>query len=248
MKQFIFLLFLLACTYTQAQTPGYMGSRFNAGYGIHTGPMILDEAGNGNFKSARYDGFGLNILHEGFVEFAVLKRMSVGISAKFYKTSYFKNSYYTEKIYYGITGQNFTVYGKLFYPRYVAPWGRYMIFGPTIRQFTAKYDKNIYTNDPVNGVPDPTYDYGPTKQSFRNFDIVFGTGRTRIIADRISIDYGYTVNVFSLFATALDIDGANLTSLFSSSNAYGEEIGQTSRWRVRGVNRINVFLRVGVIF
>lgn len=270
--KFIFLVVSIAFIHSAvAQAPGYMGKRFVAGYGFSTSPAIFGSNGKGNSIFGRSGGnandgtFAFNIHHEGFVEYALSKKMMLGFSARFYKTSYdnkrsaigqiyypgYSYSQYVsespEGLYY-INGLNLTLYGKLYFGKYIAPWGRYMLFGPTIRRYTCSYDPSEM-RIPVNIYTTPKQyfsDFGPEKQTFTRFDISFGLGRTRVLYNRLTLDYGFNMQVFAFAATFFD---AMDEGLFGGSDNPEADLymKKTAPWRVRGANRFNVFLKIGVL-
>lgn len=145
------------------------------------------------------------------------------------------------------------LYFKLFSKNYVAPWGRYFTFGATINTFTSRYDPtNMYVltqqyqNYPVSGYVYSRYtSFGTREQSFTKFDLMLGFGRSRIIAKRVILDYGYNINVLALSLTLFDAPDDNfLSENYLSPSEY---IEKTSASRVRGVNRFNVFVKVGFL-
>ena len=254
-----------------AQTPGYMGKRLVAGYGFYFSPALFGSNGQGSTFFGRGQGNGsdgelaFNVLHEAYVEYALAKRFALGFSAKFYKTSYDNhklasvnvpyqgtniNYYgYPDGLYY-IKGQNYALYGKLFNRNYIAPWGRYMMFGVNIQRFTCTYNpaemQLRYTSYSYDNYP-PVSDFGPPEQTFTRFDVLFGFGRTRVIFNRIMLDYGFNVNMFALANTLFDNVSAD-DGIFNQRNSSNYQyMENTAPWRVRGVNRFNAFLRVGVL-
>jgi hypothetical protein len=272
------ILIIASLFFTNAlvgQTSGYMGKRFVAGYGFHFSPALMGTNANGNSIFGRAGGngttgkFAFNTLHEGFLEYALKNRFSIGVSVKFYKTTFdnahsvsaYANqtsqygsienvSYYgSPEGLYKISGQNYSLYGKLFYQRYVAPWGRYMQFGITIRRHTCSYDPatmRLRYGGFNNYVYPDFNDFGEQDQQFTRFDFLFGLGRTRIVTNRVTFDYGFNANLFALLSTFFDVvtDG---DGLFTDNVSDSNYLQATSPWRVRGVNKFNVFLKVGVL-
>ncbi len=271
-------LLLLLITFTiptcilNCQTPGYMGKRFSAGYGFHFGPALLGSNGNGKSIFGRNNGnakdgeFAFNRLHEVYIEYAIKTRFSIGTSAIFYKTTYDNGMEFTANVnrnspqgtyiygqpsnLYTIKGVNYLVYGKLFYGKYIAPWGRYMCFGINIRSYTASYNPNKMSftyNSYINNINENiTFsDFGPLKQHYTKFDIFAGFGRTRILADKIIFDYGFNTNMYSLLTTLFDAGGPQNFIDEPDNTIY---IKKTSAFRVRNLNRFNVFIKVGYLF
>ena len=257
---FTFCAIVVAFNHLSAQkTPGYMGKRFVAGYGIYLSPAYIGSKGESI----------LNNLHEGYVEYATAKRFMVGFSARFYKAVYANGRYvnvngsgYSSSAArqidehpqgtYDISGRNYMLYGKLFYSNYLAPWGRYFTFGATINTFKASYDSNKMKVSMMSADSYySSYDYfsftnfGPKEQSFSKFDISLGFGRSKIYGNRISVDYGYNINCLALFATLFDAPDDNIFG--ENQLSASEYIEKTGAARVRGVNRFNFFCKVGVL-
>ncbi len=256
--KFVFSILIIICSVTCfAQTPGYMGKRFVVGYGINASPRLVASGGKA----------GINLLHEGFIEFAMKKNVSVGFSAKFYNTMYANTrdvkvfDYSSSSIdqlnnnptgFTSIKARNYALYFKFYKENYLAPWGKYFILGATLNTFESTYDPdNMYVS--VSARDYSTYDYtntyysdfGSTTQSYKRFDIMIGNGRSRIIGNRVILDYGYTINLLALTATVFDAPDDNIGD--SNYLSMSEYIEKTSAARIRGVNRFNVFLKVGVL-
>ena len=273
MRKFLSYLFIFFATIAFAQAPGYLGKRFIIGYGAHISPSLTN--GNAHNKtiighqingSAESGSFAFNYTHEAFMEYALSTRFVLGFSCKFYKTTYdnglniSNSSYYNstnqytinENVegYYSIKGTSLCLYGKLYNKRYVAPWGRYIIFGPVINLYKTSYDStimyqtqtNYYTNE-ISKVSK----YGELNQSFTGFNIIFGWGRSRIIANRITLDYGINMQLFSVMSLFTDQLFNSSSSKFSTKRTSDNYIEKTSGERIRGLNRINAFLKVGFL-
>jgi hypothetical protein len=89
--------------------------------------------------------------------------------------------------------------------------------------------------------------FGPKEQNFTGINFMLGFGRSRIIANRVVLDYGCNLQLFSVASGVLDVvfDGEDLfTSTKNTNTGY---IENTYKRRVRGVNRFNVFLKVGIL-
>lgn len=253
-KLILLLAVLVTANQLFSQTPGYMGKRFVAGYGLYANPRLVESGGSR----------GVNLLHEGYVEFAMKKTVSVGLSARFYRAIYTNkqnvnaldySSSYNSQIdrspngFTNIKGRNYALYFKFYKRNYVAPWGKYFLLGATLNTFTTTYDPdNMYvtTSYSYSG-QNYTYlsNFGLTTQSYKRFDIMFGNGRNRIIANRITLDYGYTINVIAL--TTAIFDAADTPILDAEELFMSNYIEKTSAARVRSVNKFNVFLKVGVL-
>jgi hypothetical protein len=236
---YLFLICLLAVALpATSQTPGYMGKRFAAGYGVYASPGFY---GSGGLTS-------VNVLHEGFLEFAAKHKFSLGFSFKIYKALN-KNETTTFTTYNSgtPTGQidlkarNFALYGKFYKRGTLAPWGKYFLLGASVNTFKGSYDPTLMRIPNVNHSK-----FGDQEERYFTFDVMFGNGRSRIIANRIMIDYGYSVGVWGVTSfLAGDILGA-----LDSRNAVraSDYLETTGKWRINEVNRFNIFLKVGYLF
>ncbi len=253
--------------------PGYLGKRFQVGYGFNFSPAVFGSNGAGESMIGRGNVSGgdlaFNSMHEGFFEFAFKNRASVGFSAKYYKTTYDNrtnayiynidasyNNYYSYNDfpsgYYTIKGLNYTLYFKFFNKRYVAPWGRYFIVGPSLNTYRCSYDPSqmylTYTSTYSSPPTKKFSDFGLQDQSFMRGDILFGWGRSRIAFDRLTIDYGVNFEVIALGFTLWDLIGENPLDIISGNRTTNlNYMETTSGSRVREVNRVNVFIKVGVL-
>ena len=268
MKVLFQLIFIFSISIAFAQAPGHLGKRFVLGYGAHFSPALSNGDARNNtivghrssqHGSAATGQFAYNYTHEAYLEFALSARFMLGFSGKFYKTVYdnaidansnkYNNSYNLSNDvqgYYKINGKSLCLYGKLYGKRYVAPWGRYIVFGPVLNLYNTTYDSTImfqtttnYNNYAITHVSD----FGPLNQSFMGFNILFGWGRTRIIADRITLDYGINMQVLSIPGLLYDIIQSNKSNNYVNS-VY---IENTAGGRIRGLNRINAFIKVGFL-
>ncbi len=257
MKFIYFIIsIILINSQIKSQTPGYMGKRFNAGYGFYFSPALFGTNGAGQTLIGR-DGNGetdelaFNTMHEGYFEYALKKRLSLGISGRYFKTTYDNaarcESYNNPTGIYNIKGVNYSFYGKLYKRNYVAPWGKYFVFGAYIKSFTTIYDPTIMTLIDYNN--STVSNFGPLKQRSVKFDILLGFGRSRIISNRVIIDYGFNTNLFSLLTTSfllleLEGDGPILNSRYYTYNY----IEKTAAVRIRDFNRFNAFIKIGYLF
>lgn len=260
-KQFLLCFISLLYSYNLAsQAPGYMGKRLVAGYGFYFSPALLNPNGfnqslfsvGGNSETG---SLAFNSQHEAYLEYATKKRTMVGVSARFYRTAYGNGRQVVTSTRrgsptgcYKITGISYSLYGKFFRRNYLAPWGRYFIFGPTITTYYASYDPNEmyvayidYSSSPSKQV---VYsNFGPQRQFDLRLDFILGFGRSRIVNNRISLDYGFNANFLSALGTpfeAFDIDVNDRS--YSTASSYIEE---TAPRRIRNLNRFNVYLKIG---
>ncbi len=271
---YLLLFFLIIFISSNSQSSGFLGRKTVISYGFNTSPAlfeasknnttVLDFAAGGN-GTAETGDLAFNALHELAIEHANSNKWMMGINAKYYKTAYdnnydikastiLENYKTTIRKYYSITGYNIGLYFKYFGTRYVAPWGRYMMFGPLVNFSTATYDpkmmnikgsykkyNSIYSSNYTT--TDTIYsDFGPTTQKFTRFDIMVGWGRSRIISNRVVVDFGATAQCISLGTIIFDILDTNSQTPYRTGY-----IEKTEKIRVRGVNRFNVFLKIGIL-
>lgn len=266
----LFFLTFIISNFLFGQSTGYMGNRLQLSYAFNTSPALFGASSQnttliGDGGTAMTGEFALNMIHEGSLEFMPSGKWIIGAGVRYYKTAYDNpdevSGYYATKYnginyysgypsgYYTIKGLSYSLYFKYFGKRYVAPWGRYVMFGPILNTYKAYYDPSIM-NLKVEG--DYSYDkdtvisnFGPQGQSYKGFNILLGWGRSRVIANRVTVDYGCNFQLLSVLMTMFDLEGENFFLAGDSAPQY--YIGNSIRGRVRGVNRFNVFLKVGVL-
>ncbi len=274
-KIFVFYLtsILFACFNIYSQSPGYLSKRFLVGYGIYASPALFGSTNKGNSvfgfdKGNSTTGVpAFNILHEGFVEVVSSHKWSVCFSVRYYKTKYDNalrinyvnkvndNSYINGRPsgFYDITGLTYTLYFKYYGERYVAPWGRYLLLGPTLNTIKTTYDPatmNIKEQSYLTYQDSVYSDFGPRQQSFKRVNLMLGFGRNRIYYNKLSIDYGVNMQLLPVLSGMFDLvsnAGADFynTSVKVTNLNY---IEYTNKKRVRGINRFNAFIKIGYLF
>ena len=276
----LIVLILNTISLSGQSAAGYMGKRLIGGYGLYFAPALFNPNAQGNTvfgrRGHKSNNFtpAFNSQHEVFCEFVISKRFSLGVSARFFKTAYdnLKEVYvsknvvddygYTRQInyegspngFYYIKGANYCLYAKMFNRRYVAPWGRYTMFGIVVRNYSCYYDPSeMYLkydkSHNYSSINYPNYtDFGQQKQNFTKFDFLFGFGKTRIIANRVILDYGFNVNFFAFMTGFFDtVDLGNDGAFFDNRPSPENYLSRTNSWRLRGFNRFNAFFKVGVL-
>jgi hypothetical protein len=248
--------------------PGYMGKRCVAGYGLNFSPAFFGP--NGMEESILQIGnsaggeLAFNSMHEGFFEFAFKNRTSVGFSAKYFRTSYANQeqvqyndytggygygNYGHPSGFYHIKGIDYNLYFKFYHRRYVAPWGRYIILGAVLNRYKCVYDPStmFFTFYDSNNYENKTMsNFGPTEQVYMRGDIRFGWGRSRILFNRITLDYGINFELLAFagnFVEKGELDEIFYYNLILNSNY----IEKTSKSRVREVSSVNLFIKLGVL-
>jgi hypothetical protein len=248
MRNLLTCLFSLLMSQAIAQAPGYMGKRFSFGYGLHGNPAF----------TAFFIGYGdspVNIMHEAFVEYATSTKWSIGFAGKFYNTTYNNTGMvtvdrynyhpidYDPSGYFDIRCRNYTLYFKAFKRAYLAPWGRFFTFGLTVFDYTTTYNPavmRIRVNE-WNGTETFVSPFGPRENQLKGFDFVVGNGHSRIIADRVCLEVGYTAHALALTRTVFD-------AFDDDQHDSDEYIEKNAGMRVRGINRFNFYAKVGLIF
>ena len=238
-KAVLFFLFSITTT-VSSQAPGYMGKRLTVNYGFYANPAL----------AATISGYGkslLNTQHEGSIEYAVGQKVALGFSARFYKSSYYNtrsSEFFGSYVFespsgmYSINGKNYSFYAKFFKGNYVAPWGTYFLFGLALNTYETTYDPQVMKLQRGGAF----VDFGNPIQSYQAVDIIFGNGKTRILGNRVVVDYGYNINFIAVTSTFLKFLTENSEI---NPTVYIEE---TSAKRVRGINRFNLFFKVGYLF
>ena len=262
--QFFIFYFLIASTLCHAQSTGYMGKRLLLGYGFHTSPAFFGANKNnetiiGTSGSAETGSLAFNAIHEGYLEFAASSKWMICFSTRYYKTVYdnamrfndynYSSSYsYNDnqpRGYYNIRGLTYSLYFKYYGSRYVAPWGRYVMFGPVINTTKATYDPaimNIRGTTYHYGYSDTLFaNFGPKSQNFSGVNLMLGFGRSRIIANRVTIDYGCNLQLFSVLSGFFDVISSDSDVFIDRKIGTTNYIESTVKRRVRGINRFNLF-------
>jgi len=259
LKYTCFLLILLANLALFSQGPGYMGKHFTVGYGINFSPVTVGTNAQNKtlfYRNGSAEGHKLvfNLIHEGYLEYALSTRCIFGASVRYYRTTYdnrkdvfYKTSTfgsnYRPTSYYNIKGITFTPYFKIFKRAAVAPWGRYFLFGVALNTVRTSYDAYMNVPGQVMGHDTLMSDFGAARASRLMPDLLLGWGRTRVIANRFTIDYGFNFQPLTLMVPML-----NFLSLETKQLTNDNYIAETSRWRARGVNRFNFYIRFGLLW
>jgi hypothetical protein len=257
------IILTAVCFTTQAQLgPGYMGKRCAVGYGINFSPAVFGP--NGQEASMLQIGhseggeMAFNSMHEGFIEYAFKSRTCIGFSGKYFKTTYANQAAleYTGNYsgspagMYTIKGIEYNLYFKFYPKRYVAPWGRYVILGAVFNRFVCFYDPsrmNVQSYDYNTGKTTTISPFGATEQDYVRGDLKFGWGRSRILFNRITLDYGVNFGIFALAGNVITTVLFDGEDGFSSGLRTSDYIERTSKRRVRQVSSMNVFIKLGVL-
>lgn len=282
MKKLLYIIPILLYSLLLPAQSGYMGKHVHVGYAFHTSPAFFNSNAQqktiiGQSGTAQSGSLAFNASHEFFLDYLLSSKWIIGVSAKFYKTNYdnsmqyysnfsspYINSYSSSSRegnerpdgYYTIKGTSYALCFKYFGNRYVAPWGRYVMFGPVINTYKASYDPAVmfdvlpyYDNSNYYNsyYSDSTFsDYGATTQSYTRVGLMVGWGRCRIIANRISLDYGVSAQPLALISNVLRTTG--YTGAFLKNQYHPDDyIKESSKRRIQGFNSVNVFLKIGIL-
>jgi hypothetical protein len=249
--------------------PGYMGKRLMIGYGFYFSPAILGSNGSQGSIIGRGNALGgdlaFNSNHEGFLEYSFKNRASVGLSCRYYHSTFDNSTSLSATIYtstgqdyaygtpggfYDIHGLNYSLYFKFYGRRYVSPWGPYFLMGPVVNTYRSFYDPStMLVGDGDNYSSKPVaVDFGPQGEFFGRGDLMFGWGRNRIIGNRVTLDYGINFELIALAFTLWDTIGESPVDVFTEEGINNfNYIEKTSKRRVREVNRLNAYLKIGVL-
>ncbi|MBL0049195.1 MAG: hypothetical protein IPP32_14005 [Bacteroidetes bacterium] len=262
------LFFSLFVSSVFSQSTGYMGNRLLVGYGLNVSPAIFgpnadNETILGRNGSASSGSPAFNLIHEGNLDAILSNKWIASFTVRYYSTAYDNarpmkmnyNSYYYSNYsrpngYYSIKGLTYTLAFKYFKSKYIAPWGHYIMFGPTLNTVETSYTSNMTYSAQSNYSYKDTLlrDFGPSHQKFKGLNLMLGWGRSRIFVNRIVLDYGFNMQVFSVLSTFIDFIDTEEDPLFEIREINTlNYIERTNKWRVRGVNRFNVFLKVGFL-
>lgn len=221
-----------------AQAPGYMGKRLSISYGMHLNPA---------FSKSTVNGGVLNTKHEVNFGFCTSERFQVCLSAEFYRTIY-NNALAIYTIgasptgFYNINGGNYSILFKKFRKVYVAPWGAYFMYGPQVNIYKTEYNNYMNYTIRANNHDTLISDFGPKIQNYFKADFIFGWGKTRVIKDKIIIDWGLTFRMRS-FLSAM---GSSLSSFFSYDAS--DYIKRTAAMRTNRLNAWDAYVRLGYLF
>lgn len=245
------LIFVFTSVNVSAQIPGYMGKRTVIGYGFHFHPAI------GGISKKQSDR-PFNFKQEGYIEQNITERASVGVSVQFYDYVY-NNSLRADPIKrnsrisysgikpngtYQIDAQNVVLYGKIFKRAFLAPWGPYFTLGIVYTQYKTEYKPSemyVVVENSNGTQKNVLNDFGPLQQKFRTADVVVGLGRSRIFGDIVVVDWGCNMQTISTTWLFLSADVGRAYYM-------DEYIRVSSLRRVRAINLIHFYMRLGLLF
>ncbi len=257
-------MFIVALSY--GQSSGYMGKRLFFGYAFNTCPALWGSNANnktisGTEGNAESGKIAFNVLHEGFFECILSSKWTMGLNARYYKTTYdnatmmvetnrdlIYNSRTTPEGFYTIKGLSYGLYFKLFTAKSVAPWGKYIQFGPVLNTANAFYNPNeMYVNAQTQYAVNYSYerrdtlltDFGSQKQSYKGFNFMFGFGKSRIFYNKLIVDYGCNMYLLSAFP--------NIALTYKQDITTQNYIQKTINRRIRGINHFNAFIKIAYL-
>ena len=241
---------LLVC----GQGPGYMGRKTVIGYGNHLNPVTFGSTANNKTLFGHANGTSetgyirFNFTHELFLERALSKSWSIGASVKYLRTGFdnredIHGQYLRPSDYYVINAFTYTPYVKKYSRRYIAPWGKYLMIGPSLSVMTSKHDEYMHIVQTVNNHDTLITNFGSDSQKYYRFDILLGTGMNRIYFNRITLDYGFNFQLLSMLSIL-----EPLLLLTETPPDQEDYIGETIKPRVSAANRFNVFIKVAYLF
>lgn len=251
-----FLCFVSIPALFLCQAPGYMGKKTTVGGGIHFNPVTygatannttLLGSGNGSAKTGR---FSLNLTYDVFAERVISKRWLFGTSLKYIRTGYDNRSqvmgsnFETPTDYYKINAFCINPYFKHYSRHYPAPLGKYFLIGPSVNLISTKHDNYMHLVETTGDGHDTLMMFNAPKQMHFSFDLILGWGKSRIINDRILIDYGCNFGVLAIAHVFEAFD----SELLAGKPSKEEYINLTAKSRLRNATRFNVFLRVAYLF
>jgi len=240
LKKIVLTLIILLnlCPPMWAQVPGFMGKRWHLSYGLNGSP---------SFANANLQNRFLNTIQELQLGYVTREKWELDAVVRSYRTIYDNKETVSGRQvvqnYYRIANTSFGLVFKHFKKNYVAPWGAYFMFGPVLNIVTSSYDQYMHVVSRVNNHDTLMSDFGPQTQRFYKVDALFGWGQQRILSSHFLIDYGFNCQLLALLNDFEFLD-------FTKSKTYSRSnyIEETSAKRARGMNRFNVFLKLGFLF
>lgn len=232
--------------------PGYMGKKIISGTGSNISPVTFGSNANnkslfGGSGSSETGYFRVNLTQEGYIEYNANKNYMIGFATKYLRTGYDNQ----ESISgvgrptgsYVINAITYHPYMKFYTNQSVAPWGKYVIMGPTINTLYSKHDAYMHIKSTVNDHDTLLTNFGDEKQMKLTADFLIGSGRTRIFKDKYVVDYGFNFQLLSALTFFESLNGS-----VSGNTTQANYISSTIASRFRGANRFNFFFKIGRLF
>lgn len=223
-----------------SQNPGYMGKHFTLGYGYNVSPSFVGANPNNRFWNQQ---------HAVYIEATTAERWQIGVEARRYKTIYdnklqLSDENVSPENTYSINGLTCLINFKHYKRSYLAPWGPYFVFGPAINIVSSKYDPYMYIKSVTVNLRDTLVsDFGLATQRYVWYDFNLGWGQSRIFKNVICLDYGMNFQLASMIAIITD----SFTGTFQSITRQNY-IERTSKIRMHGMSRFNLFIKLGYLF
>lgn len=261
MKKNIILYIVCSIAFfnSHAQVSGYMGKRFSIGYSNYFLPSILGPKVNGTSAS---DKIGINTTHCVNLDYIIKERTSFCLSLQTQKLGVNNVRYYNVEYVDPFGTNNYGSYQynpkpfrfmqlktysvglgfKFFASGSLAPIGKYKKVELLLLFSNLTYPKNAFEdtglNDPYTRTNIGTGDY-----SFSTFALTYTMGRSRVLFDRIVLDYGLRFGATPAgFFAFLNSDGD-----FSSNNLTPEKtFRQDTNMRLFRQQLVN--LHIGISF
>lgn len=249
-----FYIILLFIHFTVlSQNTGYMGKKTLVGYGFNFNPVTFGSTASnkslfGSKQGSSESGhFLLNVTHELFIERALGKGVSLGVAVKYLSTGYDNTASFSSgrpgpTDFYRIRAFTYTPYFKFYKAKYMAPWGKYFIMGPSLTVMRSKHDAFMNNLQTVNNHDTLITDFGSDETKYYSFDLLLGFGRNRIFFDKLSVDYGFNFNCIATLLSLESLSGDG--SVLIQSDYIRETIGR----RVMAANRFNFYLKLAYLF
>ncbi len=253
----LLLLSIIFCT-SMAQIPGYMGKRFSVGYSNYFFPAVIGPKLNATSKS---DGMGFNTTHCFNLEYTIKARTNFCISYQLQNLGIKTNRYYYQTINDGFSTATVTYeyapkpysnmklktnsigLGFKFYSKgTLAPVGKYKKIELLLLFSNLTYPKNSFYTDYYS---QPTYtSIGNGNYNFSTFAITYTMGKSRVLFDKIVLDYGLRIGALPAgFIAFLNYDGNFFTD---APNSYEKMFRQDSNMRLLRQQVINA--HIGISF
>jgi hypothetical protein len=191
----VFVLLSFLCLPALAQSPGYMGKKLI----VHYENSFMQTYRHPNSKGRAVSAYGaenvffsFNSTHSFAAEYVTGRRRTWGLSLKYLRTGVF-----TSNNYYSLSPPRYPLgiiraYGigiktKGFNSKYIAPWG-----------FYREWEFFVLMHRMENFYPSKYYPVKPATvvyPMFKNAGASFAFGKQRVIADKITLNYGAKLGI-----------------------------------------------------
>jgi hypothetical protein len=261
-KKILFLL-LVCSVKTFAQTPGYMGKRFSIGYSNYFFPAIIGPNPSG---TTRQDKLSLNTAHSINIEYTIKPKTNFCFSYQWQHLGVMPNrsypvvttdsssgSYNTQYFEYNpapfknmqLKTNSIGIGFKFFGGGILAPVGKYKKLELLLLFSNLTYPKNAFYISYSNYSYAEYTSIGTGSYNFKTFAITYTMGRSRVLFDKLVLDYGLRIGALPAGFFAF----INSDEDFFTDNPIGFERGlkQDTNMRLLRQQLINFHIGIGFL-